>query len=1172
MSNRKIKARGNKTLDLTLGKRYRPLGRNIFEGGGEFGLPVVSNGLGSITTMNSSQASAAGFTPTKIGLVNVSSSGGSGGAGDMSGGGSGGGGSNVMGAISGVLGGLSGVVKGFTSNSQIADTSGIRSGIEETENTNYGAASDFQGLSGMYTDTDWQDTDYEMKDVRGVSAGQMIGNTLSSVASGAMAGLSMGGGPWTAIAGAAIGLGTGIGGIFAGNKKARKEAAELNRLAEMANRRAENNYGNTYNNLKAEEMQRSLLNVAAKGGYLRKYDGDSDILGGNVKTVSDPSQVIFPEDRFGNPTFYTNPRGFQYLTTPSGVSRGVSLGASGSSFLDSWNRRRAATGRYMPQLGNGLLEQQKKNRDSTISFYRPVKAIWLNSMGVNAAGFYNPESRAVEFSSQYNSIPTLRTHEYSHASLATPQEKKIGEILSGTSYNDRYLDNPGEVYARLNEMRESLGLDPAHIYDAKEIGRLRKTAGKKDKDFFSRYDDSTLMKLINDVAVSDQSADYTNYAKDGGRIHIKPSKRGTFTAAAKKRGMGVQEFAGKVLANKGNYSSAMVKKAQFAKNAAGWKHAEGGPEKGNPYPENRIRYRQILESIEDKMSEAYNWAAGNGYSEEADDVMTAAFPLLYDYIPNTVFPSDSSNFDHYSRTGRKYSPIMIPDPESRETREAIDAVNSLAPEDFQKFIDMGVKGQYMKMLMDSKVRKALPFAKQFLAPVQSWAVPYLDRYMQAADEKYGDKKAMGGNLSTHGADFSNGMVSINSGGLHEENPLEGVPMGVDEQGIPNLVEEGEVIYNDYVFSNRFAPKKRELQGVNLSPRYTNWTFAKIAEDISKESSERPNDPISRRSLDTSLAKLAELQEMKRAEKGKRGTQQLMAYGGRRYDGITDIDSLYSDPFVGSVNQALEEAELNYYASRSPEIQKGLERIRKGSQKSDSLPTWMRYAPVVGSAAGALTNLLRNPDYDNANIISSEADSLSRPAVKFRPLNSYMRFRPVDRNYLLNRIEAQTGATRRAILNASAGNSGAAMAGLLASDRQTQEAIGDAFLKMRQYNDAQRRQVQEFNRATDQYNSQGLMQADLQNAQITQNRDRLRASLMAQAAQMREASDSALEASRSASLTGLFDNLGMIGRENRDTNMLESMKDSELFGVLNEAMRRGWKRNGGMLTRKNRRRR
>jgi hypothetical protein len=65
--------------------------------------------------------------------------------------------------------------------------------------------------------------------------------------------------------------------------------------------------------------------------------------------------------------------------------------------------------------------------------------------------------------------------------------------------------------------------------------------------------------------------------KSGGGIYIKPSKRGTFTAAAKKRGMGVQAFASKVLANKGNYSSAMVKKANFARNAAKWKKPDGGP-------------------------------------------------------------------------------------------------------------------------------------------------------------------------------------------------------------------------------------------------------------------------------------------------------------------------------------------------------------------------------------------------------------------------------------------------------------------------------------------------------------------------------------------------------------------------------------------------------------------
>lgn len=94
------------------------------------------------------------------------------------------------------------------------------------------------------------------------------------------------------------------------------------------------------------------------------------------------------------------------------------------------------------------------------------------------------------------------------------------------------------------------------------------------------------MKSIRDFY--DNSLKYA----DGGSINISPSKRGTFTAAATKHGMGVQEFASRVLANKDNYSPAMVKKANFAKNASKWKHdlggyllEEGGPKAtyGKPY-------------------------------------------------------------------------------------------------------------------------------------------------------------------------------------------------------------------------------------------------------------------------------------------------------------------------------------------------------------------------------------------------------------------------------------------------------------------------------------------------------------------------------------------------------------------------------------------------------------
>lgn len=93
----------------------------------------------------------------------------------------------------------------------------------------------------------------------------------------------------------------------------------------------------------------------------------------------------------------------------------------------------------------------------------------------------------------------------------------------------------------------------------------------------SMKDRADVMKLFIDKGIYDLDTikgEYNKFAEGGG-IHIDPSKRGTFTAAASRHNMGVQEFASKVLANKDDYSAAMVKKANFARNASKW-HAYGG--------------------------------------------------------------------------------------------------------------------------------------------------------------------------------------------------------------------------------------------------------------------------------------------------------------------------------------------------------------------------------------------------------------------------------------------------------------------------------------------------------------------------------------------------------------------------------------------------------------------
>ena len=63
-------------------------------------------------------------------------------------------------------------------------------------------------------------------------------------------------------------------------------------------------------------------------------------------------------------------------------------------------------------------------------------------------------------------------------------------------------------------------------------------------------------------------------AKSG--IEIKPENEGKFTRWAQARGMSVQEAASKVMANTDEYPTAVVKMANFAKNAAGWNKEYGG--------------------------------------------------------------------------------------------------------------------------------------------------------------------------------------------------------------------------------------------------------------------------------------------------------------------------------------------------------------------------------------------------------------------------------------------------------------------------------------------------------------------------------------------------------------------------------------------------------------------
>ena len=342
-------------------------------------------------------------------------------------------------------------------------------------------------------------------------------------------------------------------------------------------------------------------------------------------------------------------------------------------------------------------------------------------------------------------------------------------------------------------------------------------------------------------------------------------------------------------------------------------------------------------------------------------------------------------------------------------------------------------------------------------------------------------KAEGGKLgSGYGGDFSNGMREINAGGTHEENPNMGIQLGVDQEGTPNLVEQGEILFKDYVFSDRIKLPK----DLKKEHKFRGKTFADAAKNVQRESKERPFDPISKRGLEDSMGRLMMAQE-----------------------GIKEEQSSNED---------------------NPNV------FAKGGMKQ----TYTRFAPLVGSASGALSNIFSKLDYSEADRIQNVD---TKPAmVGWSPIGNKLAYNPLDRDFYINKMNQQTAATRDNIRNTSGGNRAVAQAGLLASDYNYGQNLGNMARQAEEYNQAQRERVEGFNRQTNMYNTDTGLKAGMFNAESMNNSKRLQLSKAGSVAQMRQAMKEGRNASLSSNMSNLFQGLGDIGWENEQSNWLNML--------------------------------
>ena len=391
-----------------------------------------------------------------------------------------------------------------------------------------------------------------------------------------------------------------------------------------------------------------------------------------------------------------------------------------------------------------------------------------------------------------------------------------------------------------------------------------------------------------------------------------------------------------------------------------------------------------------------------------------------------------------------------------------------------------------------------------------------------------DWNAFGGWLNTQGGDFTNGVTFIDEGGSHEENPYQGIQIGVDPEGAPNLVEQGEVVYDDYVFSDRMEipddiRKEYKLRGK---------TFAKAAKSAQRESEERPNDPLSNRGLQAAMERIATAQEeaRQRKEAHREGNEypSMFAYGG-------DTDPTYGlalqDPMSAEELEALM-AQYNEVPETAPE------------GNNDKRQTWARYAPIIGSGLASLSDLFSRPDYSGANMISGV--DLGAGTAGYAPIGNYLSYKPLDRDFYINKMNQQAAATRRGLMNTSGGNRLNAQAGILAADYNYGQNMGNLARQAEEYNQQLRERVEAFNRGTNMFNTETGLKASMFNAESRNAAKRARLGQATTAAQMRQAIKDQDAARRSANITNFLQGLGDMGWENEQANWLDTLAKS---GVL-----------------------
>lgn len=760
----------------------------------------------------------------------------------------------------------------------------------------------------------------------------------------------------------------------------------------------------------------------------------------------------------------------------------------------------------------------------------------------------------------------------------------------------------------------------------------------------------------------------------GGGIHIKKSHRGLFTKEAKEHGMGVQEFASHVLANKDKYSPEVVKRANFARNATkfalggdmqtngsdfsnGLMHIDaGGSHESSPYDGVQLgtdaQGKPNLVEENETIFDDYVFSKrikADAQTKKRFHVGKNADISYADLSKKLEKESAERPNDAISQAGLEKQMHDLANEQERQkfemqTKEAQEVFASLPPEQ-----QMAIMQQIAMEEQQAQQAAEQPIEQQAVNPQQAEQQSVNEQMMQQPVEQptveEPQMNACGGKINKYDKGGDMKKKIYNALGLYTDSDFDKWAL---DQKVDKITDWENILKNKQFMSalrgvnpilsdaisrgydfGTYVPKANNKLTFDFThggwgkEDYDAWdgsTDAAWKEAVNKGlvkkgmNSEEIGKALSqtdayRRGSDWLKAdesnRLNYLQQILNSQDAPQAARDYAAKyvdaNGWLKDAKRDYQTIFEDPngtgvrnthpgtYWKTPNEILRGKQTgNYVVNDDGSIEEIYGNVPKdwtsagnyswqddksdytynyykrpvagtdvtdnnGDDQEEIVPKHknekLRYAglfgPLVGLGMQAMG--IGKPDYSRIDA-AVEAASGSPALASYKPIGNYLTYNPMDIWYEQNRMDANSRAIDRAILN-NASPIGTKMTGLLANGYNSQIADGDLYRKALEYNDAKRQKVAEFNRGTDQWNSEAFNKTSLANAEIANRQRQFKAQMQMDAARQRMAADAAWNQGIYGNVSGLFKGISDLGRENAQHNMIADMAADGIFGVM-----------------------